>query len=74
MIDGLSGLTAAPKDVDGLGRCIAALWEDPKRSQALGEWGRARALTNNSLENWVMYISKQISKSAARALQRDVEG
>ncbi|TAL02805.1 MAG: glycosyltransferase family 1 protein [Rhodospirillaceae bacterium] len=43
VVDGTTGLLAAPEDVDGLTRAIVALAGDPARRAAMGQAGRTRA-------------------------------
>ena len=45
VVDGTTGLLAAPEDVDGLTEAIVALARDPVRRAAMGHAGRARTET-----------------------------
>jgi glycosyltransferase involved in cell wall biosynthesis len=63
--DGETGLTVAPGDVDALGRAIAVLAADRDLRQRMGAAGRARVLSEFSMERM---------RTAATMLYREVAG
>ncbi len=63
--DGETGLTVPPGDVDALGRAIAALTADRDLRERMGAAGRARVLSEFSMERM---------RTTATALYREVAG